>query len=122
MKVLIVDDEFEFVEVLECWLAAHGYEVLTCDRALEAAGIAGREMCDVVLLDVMLPDANGLTVLSDIIRTAPNTRIIVMSALHKDFWMSQARDGGAWQCISKPIDLHVLLNILNQIPAHGQTA
>jgi DNA-binding response OmpR family regulator len=113
MKILVVDNEPELVEMLGCWLHGRGYEVLASESALEALQLLGREKCDVVLLDVMLPDENGLMVLPDIVMMSPNTRIVVMSALHKEFWMQQASDSGADYCISKPINLEKLDQILH---------
>jgi DNA-binding response OmpR family regulator len=120
MKVLIVDNEPEFVEMLAFWLQAHGHEVLNSASALEAPTLLDREKSDVVLLDVVLPDASGLSVIQDIVRTSPKTRIVVMSALHREFWESQALQRGADFCLGKPLNLEALDSIL-QTPTGSET-
>src|SRR3954470_7631504 len=90
MKVLVVDNEPEIVDLLTYWLESHGSQVVSTASGLCAAGLAQKEKCDVVLLDIMLPDASGLSILPEILQVSPSSKVIVMSAVHRELWKDHA--------------------------------
>ena len=69
-SVLIIDDEEIIREALEALLTAEGYDVATAATAAEAMDLLAGRRVDAVLLDLMLPDRNGMDVLEDIRRLA----------------------------------------------------
>lgn len=84
-KVLIVEDEFELAEVLECNLERRGWNVMVARDGLDACRVIGREKPDLILLDLMLPLLNGWEVCR-MIRShhdplVAKTPIIMLSAL-----------------------------------------
>src|SRR2546427_3795119 len=79
-KVLIVDDDLTAREVLGARLESLGHAVF-----LEADGVAGLEACrlrrpDVVLLDLRLPDCDGLEILAQLKEECPETEVIILTA------------------------------------------
>lgn len=81
-RVLIVDDEPDFLNLLEFNLAGQGFEVLSAANGLEALRRARCEAPEVIVLDLLLPDLDGLSV-CEILRAQPSTRdvpIIILSA------------------------------------------
>jgi CheY-like chemotaxis protein len=65
-KILVVDDEVDFVELMTLRLEANGYEVITANNGKNALDQAKKEKPDAILLDIMMPEMDGLTVLKKI--------------------------------------------------------
>src|SRR4051812_43252797 len=78
-RVLVVDDEPMVTEVLGRYLERDGYRVLTAADGPTAIAVARADRPDVVLLDVMLPGLDGLTVLRSLAELGP-PRVIILSA------------------------------------------
>jgi two-component system alkaline phosphatase synthesis response regulator PhoP len=109
-KVLVVDDEADFVQLLEYTLAGEGYELFTAGNGMEALHEARRILPDVILLDLMLPDLDGFSVY-EILRSQPSTSrtpIIVVSALSGPSVCGRSIDLGASHFFKKPVDLRAL--------------
>jgi DNA-binding NtrC family response regulator len=108
--ILVVDDEPLVRWAISETLEDRGYEVAEAGdassamRALEAS--AGS--VDLVLLDVRLPDAEDLQVLSAMRRASPLTPIIVMTAYGNPELFAEAYRLGAFAVVDKPFELHVL--------------
>ncbi|MEI6781219.1 MAG: response regulator [Verrucomicrobiota bacterium] len=84
-RVLIVDDEPDVLDLVDFKLAGQGFEVLRAATGLEALRKARCESPNVIVLDMMLPDLDGLVV-CQILRTQPSTRdvpVVVFSALDR---------------------------------------
>ncbi len=82
-RVLIVDDEPDFLNLLEFNLANQGFEVITAPNGLEGLRRARCDAPQLIILDLMLPDLDGLSV-CHILRNQPATRsvpVIMLSAL-----------------------------------------
>lgn len=114
-QVLVIDDERPILMTLEALLTRHGYAVETARTAaegLKAVGRAGGP--DLVLLDLGLPDANGLEVLAEVKRTFPRIQVIVLTAQDS---LSNAIDSikqGAFHFISKPYAPEELLSLMKR--------
>ena len=83
--------------------------------------LASKHNCDLLLLDVSLPDVNGLNKISEVLSRSPKTKVIVMSGLHKETWAETALRNGAFDCIEKPIELDKLQRLVDQIAAMTKT-
>jgi DNA-binding response OmpR family regulator len=82
-RVLIVDDEPDFLRLVEFNLSSQGFEVSGAANGLQALQKARCEAPHVIILDVMLPDLNGLAI-CEILQAQPSTRdtpVIILSAL-----------------------------------------
>src|ERR1051325_9999251 len=109
-RVLVVDDESEFIELLKYNLEHQGFDILAVANGVEALNTARRELPDVVLMDLMLPDIDGFSV-CEILRSQPSTAnvpIIVVSALDGDFIRGRGVQAGVACCFKKPVDMKVL--------------
>ena len=109
-RVLVVDDESDYTELLKFNLESQGFDILTAADGMEALNIARRELPDVVLVDLMLPDLDGFSV-CEILRSQPSTSqvpIIVVSALDGEYVRSRGLQTGVARCFKKPVDMKVL--------------
>lgn len=78
-KILLVDDEPEIIEICSDYLKASGYDVVTAKDGLQGLASARREKPDLVVLDLMLPEMDGLDVCRAI-RRESNVPIIMLTA------------------------------------------
>ncbi len=103
--VLVVDDERSMREMLDMLLRNEGYEVtLACDGA-EAVEILGQKSFDVVLTDLRMPRANGITVLEEAKKISSATQVILVTAHGTHQSASLAMASGAFDYIEKPFDV-----------------
>ena len=121
MKILVVDDEPEVVSVLIDYLSARGHAVFGITGGADVTSWVQKHNCDLLLLDVSLPDVNGLNKISEVLSRSPKTKVIVMSGLHKETWAETALRNGAFGCIEKPIELDKLQRLVDQIAAMTTT-
>ena len=106
-KILVVDDEEEIRDLLETFLCSHGYETLSVGSGAEALALTKVELPHLILLDMMLPDMNGLSVcrrLRDSIRTT-YIPIIMLTARQGVVEKVEALSSGADDYVTKPFDL-----------------
>ena len=104
--ILVVDDEADFSELLQFRLRDHQYEIISAATGTEALDKARRHLPDVILMDLLLPDLDGLT-LCEILRRSLSTRdtpIIMISAIANDVTRHSAKLAGAAAFFSKPLD------------------
>src|ERR1700724_314954 len=101
-SILVIDDEAEIREGLELLLSSEGYSVSCADTG--AAGLArlAQEPYDLLLLDVSLPDCNGLDLLRDIRQRDPHLPIVLITAYGSIDMARQAFKNGAQDYITKP--------------------
>jgi two-component system KDP operon response regulator KdpE len=107
-KVLVVDDEPTMLRILRIELRGHGYEVITANGGHKAIEVSARSRPDVVLLDLGLPDMDGLTVIRSI-RAWSGVPIIVISGRPETSHKIDALDAGADDYITKPFNIDELL-------------
>jgi len=78
--ILVIDDEVEIREGLELLLKTEGYAVTMADTGQSGLSRLGEQPYDLLLLDVSLPDRNGIELLKDIRRQNPNLPIVLITA------------------------------------------
>jgi CheY-like chemotaxis protein len=108
-RILIVDDEGDFIELVKFRLANLGCEFLVAADGVHALSQAREGKPDLILLDILLPDLDGLSV-CEILRRQPGTKkipIIFMSALSSDVTKRSAAMN-AEDFFTKPLDLNRL--------------
>ena len=113
--VLIIDDEEIIREALEALLTAEGYVVLTAETAGRGVEIIGERYVDVVLLDLMLPDRNGLEVLPEIRRMDEELPVVMITGHSERSRVTQARDSGVNEFVVKPLTARALLGRLDSV-------
>ena len=104
MKILVVDDEELLVKGIRFNLQNEGYEVLTGSNGLEAVQIAQTKQPDLIVLDVMMPEMDGLTACSKI-REFSNVPIILLTAKADDMDKLIGFDHGADDYLTKPFNI-----------------
>ncbi len=103
-KILVVDDEAMARKLLKDFLEVKGYDVITASGGKEALEKI-KEEPDIVLLDIMMPDMNGMEVLDKIKEMSPSTVVIMATALAENALGVESIKRGAFDFVTKPIDL-----------------
>ena len=101
MKILVVDDETQIRNLLQLTLESEGHEVLLASTGREGLGTCHDQQPDAVLLDLGLPDMNGLTVLSEI-RKESQVPILILTVRGEEAFKIEALDKGADDYLTKP--------------------
>jgi two-component system, OmpR family, KDP operon response regulator KdpE len=108
IRVLIVDDEPQIRRFLRTSLSAHGYRVIEASQGQEAIALTTTERPELVLLDLGLPDMDGLEVIRRL-REWSTVPIIVVSVRGREAEKIAALDGGADDYVTKPFGMGELL-------------
>ncbi len=106
--VLAVDDDPAILRTLSINLRARGYDVETAGDGRSALQIVDERMPDAVILDLGLPDLDGVAVLKRL-RTFTQVPVVVLSARHESDDKVEALDEGADDYVTKPFDMEELL-------------
>jgi two-component system alkaline phosphatase synthesis response regulator PhoP len=116
-KILVVDDDPDIVEILRYNLSMAGYDIKSATNGKEAIKKAKIFFPEIILLDVMMPEMDGIETCT-IIKEIPslnNTRIIFLSARNEDYTQLSAFDAGADDYITKPVKPKILLKKIASI-------
>ena len=112
IRILLVDDEPDILEILSYNLSAEGYEVFTAKNGVEGVAKAKKKEPHLIILDVMMPEMDGIEA-CEIIRQTPgleNTIITFLTARSEDYSQVAGFDAGADNYITKPIKPKVLVS------------
>ena len=116
-KILIVDDDPDIIEILTYNLSNEGYNVKSAVNGVEAIKKAKKFIPDIILLDVMMPEMDGIEACSNLreIESLSKSMIIFLSARGEDFTQIAAFDAGADDYINKPVKPKILLKKISSI-------
>jgi two-component system alkaline phosphatase synthesis response regulator PhoP len=118
-RVLVVDDDVKTVELVKLYLNRDGYQVLTAYDGIEALRLARESSPDLIVLDLMLPDIDGLEVCR-ILRHESDVPIIMLTAKTTDQDKLTGLGSGADDYVTKPFSPKVLaarvLAVLRRLP------
>jgi len=115
MKVLIIDDQTAILESLSMFFLEKGLEPLTAEYGKDGLEKAKSEAPDIVLLDIRLPDINGIEVLKRIRSFNDRVFVIMMTAFHDMETTIEAMKYGAYDYIHKPINIAELDVTVNKV-------
>jgi len=125
-KILLVDDEPDILEIVEYNLKNEGYKVYTASSGIEGVSLAKEVKPDLILLDVMMPEMDGIEA-CDQIRKIPSlehTIIAFLTARGEDYSQVAGFEAGADDYITKPVKPKVLISrlkaLLRRRPTAGQ--
>lgn len=104
-KILVVDDEVEFLEMMRIRLEASGYDVVTSENGDDALGKIKKEKFSAVLLDVLMPGIDGLAVLKKIRKADKELPVYIITAFSNEERFKVANKLGASGFIVKTVDL-----------------
>jgi two-component system KDP operon response regulator KdpE len=113
-RILVVDDEPQFLRALQTNLRGAGYEVVTAETAQQALAAAGLQPPEAVILDLLLPDGRGTDVCREL-RRWTEAPIIVVSAVGEEAEKIAALDAGADDYVTKPFAIGELLARLRAV-------
>jgi CheY-like chemotaxis protein len=111
--ILVVDDDTDTCRNLSDILTDLGYHVDTANDGYAALELVKQRAYDVALLDYKMPGMDGLTLYREIKKLRAGTVAIVVTAYAGGSTAEAALHAGAWQVLSKPVDLPRLLNVVN---------
>jgi len=111
-KVLIVDDDTGVLETTADILETHGYRVVVASSAAAALKQVRREDFDLALIDIVMPDMNGVQLCRQLKRLSPSTMVIMMTAYSVEELVSQAIAEGACKVLYKPLDLDAVFSLM----------
>ena len=111
-KILCVDDDEDILEILTYNFEKEGYKVYRCKNGIEALEIARKKIPDLIILDVMMPEMDGIETCSRLneISTLKNTIKIFLTARNEDYSQIAGFESGADDYVTKPIKPKVLLS------------
>ena len=108
-KILIIEDEDKIARILELELKHEGYETAIAANGRAGLECALKESWDVIILDIMIPELNGIEVLRRIRKSDQLTSIILLSARDSVMDKINGLDHGANDYVTKPFDMEELL-------------
>ena len=108
VKVLIIDDEKDFLEIMAERMKARGMEVSTATSAENALKMVLKESFDAVIMDFLMPEMDGFKALKLFKETRPDLQIILLTADVREEERIAAIKLGAMDVIEKPADLNLL--------------
>jgi two-component system alkaline phosphatase synthesis response regulator PhoP len=112
IKILLVDDEKDILEIVGYNLSQEGYQISTASNGREAIAKAKKELPQLIILDVMMPEMDGIEACENIrkIPELQNTIITFLTARSEDYSQVAGFDAGADDYITKPIKPKVLVS------------
>ena len=114
-RLLLVDDERPVREILARYARACGFDVTVCSNGREALAVLERDSVDVALVDLRMPDLDGLQVLRAIRQKDPHCQVVLMSGAGTIGDAVEAMKFGARDYFQKPFHLAVLRSLLEQV-------
>ncbi|WP_289102245.1 response regulator transcription factor [uncultured Fusobacterium sp.] len=114
-KILIVDDEIHILELLKLNLEIYGYEVFTTDTGKGVMSLIEKIKPDIILLDLMLPEVNGIDICKRIRNNSSlnEIRILIISAKSEEIDKIVCLEIGADDYITKPFSLREIIARIN---------
>jgi len=111
-KVLIVDDEIEIVNTLQAYLSEKGYKTLGCTSGKGAIDTVKKCDFDILLIDLMMPEMNGIEVLKSALEIDPHLIGIIITGKGTIESAVDAMKSGAFDYLLKPFEFRLLSPIL----------
>jgi two-component system chemotaxis response regulator CheY len=116
--VMIVDDAIFMRSILRGILKDKGFTVVAeAASGIEAMKNLHTHNPDIILLDIILPDANGLDLLESILKARPQAKVVVCSSIGQEAIIKKAVDNGAKGFIQKPFTPEKVIEVLQSLEA-----
>jgi ATP-dependent Lon protease len=114
-RILVVDDDRIIRATFENIFDGEGYEVIAAPDGTEAVRLAGSQRFDAILLDLFMPEMDGMTALRHLRKLAPDAAIVVLSSYVEPDREAEALRLGAAAVLIKPPDLEELLGFFHTV-------
>ena len=121
-KVLLADDEQGLRDITKKYLERNGFDVITAKNGAEAIAAVDKNVFDIIVLDIMMPEIDGRQV-CQYIRTKYDVPVIFLTALGKEQDVIHGYEIGADEYVTKPFSMPILMAKINSLVKryHGLT-
>ncbi len=112
IKILLVDDEQDILEIVGYNLSQEGYKIVTASNGKEAIAVAKKELPQLIIMDVMMPEMDGMEACENIRKIPELAHVIItfLTARSEDYSQVAGFDAGADDYIAKPIKPKLLVS------------
>lgn len=114
VKVLLVDDEIEFTELLAERMRAREMEVDTADSGEKAIDLANQKYYDAIIMDLAMPGMDGIDTLKQVLSDNPDQQVILLTGHATVPKSVEAIKHGAIEFLEKPADINHLMGMIKQ--------
>lgn len=114
-KVLVIDDDPDIQNLLNDFLTLNGCEAFSASNGKQALNFLGKNDIDIVILDVQLPDIDGVSLIDEIKKKDPLCAIVMMSGYHETNYIVNAMKKGANDFLTKPLEFEKFLLTLLRV-------
>ena len=116
MAVILIVDDAEFLRLrISKMLTESGHEVLEAENGVQAISIYKRESPDIILMDITMPEMDGLTALKEIRSQDPKAKIVMLTALGQESIVLEAIKSGAKDFVVKPFERDRVMSAINKL-------
>ncbi|TLY25612.1 MAG: response regulator [Nitrospirae bacterium] len=115
VKILVIDDDRMNCELIQSVFTRHGYQVLSATSGIEGLTLFRRQVPRVTILDLRMPEMDGLTVLKEIRAYDPHAPVIILGGGATEEQENQARGLRVTDFIRKGLSLDVLVECVNRV-------
>ena len=122
MRILVIEDNPKMAMAMEKGLREHGYAVDACHAGCDGEDLAASGVYDVILLDVMLPDRDGVEVCRNLRRRGVKSKILMLTALSATADKVGGLDAGADDYLAKPFEFEELLARIRALLRRGDAS
>jgi DNA-binding response OmpR family regulator len=119
-RILLVDDNFAMLETLSDILRASGFAVDTAGDGAGATRLMRANRYDAAVIDILLPDANGVELAKRFQVEYPQTGVAVITAYTESLHVTEARAAGIKEILMKPLDPDALLAALRRLTSPAE--
>lgn len=118
LSILVADDEPEIRDLIMRWLEREGYNVTSAKNGVEAAALSQAKAFDLIVTDVIMPERDGVQLITEIKKNRPGARVLAMSGggrvLDGTDCLRMAQGLGAQVAIMKPFNREAFLAAVSQ--------
>lgn len=117
IKIMLIDDDEALVDAIEKKLFREGFIISKCFHGKGALHIIEKQKPDLIVLDIMLPGMDGVTILKKLRKTTNinGTPVVILTGKAEDDIFEKCREHGALECIAKPIELDALIEKIKTV-------
>ena len=117
IKILVVDDKKVIQDFFDITLGYYGHQITVVQDPALVVGLVKQKAFDIVFLDMIMPEKNGIEVLKDLKNASPQLPVVMMSGYSLQEQKDEAVRLGAMGCLKKPFELEDVRKIIKQVIA-----
>lgn len=116
-RVLVIDDESAVRAAIEQILNSAGHEAILAANGMQGATLCRTELPDLAIIDIFMPERDGIETIAAFRRDFPNVSVIAISGGHiaSDSMLSTAQQLGAERILAKPFSVVEFLNVVEEV-------